>query len=55
MHHSGHLPKKFEGPEQGFEGKNCQNMSQGKPCMGLQKLHGFQHDNIQVKKKKKNL
>ena len=23
MHHSEPLPKTFEGPEQGFEGKNC--------------------------------
>ena len=27
MHHSGPLPQNFEGPEQGFEGKNCQNES----------------------------
>ena len=32
MHHSGPLPLVFEGPEQGFEGKNCQNASQGNPC-----------------------
>ena len=35
MHHNGPLPLTFEGLEQGFEGKNCQNASQGKtlPCM----------------------
>ena len=32
MHHSGPLPLSFESPEQCFEGKNCQNVSQGKPC-----------------------
>ena len=32
MHHLGPLPLTFEGPEQGFGGKNCQNGSQGKPC-----------------------
>ena len=29
MHHSGPLPLTFEGPEQGFGGKNCQNGSGG--------------------------
>ena len=33
MHHSGLLPLTFEGLEQGFGGKNCQNGSQGKPCV----------------------
>ena len=39
------LPMSFEGPEQGFVGINCQNASQGKPCIpyvlehvGLSKL-----------------
>ena len=27
MHHSGPLSLTFEGPEQGFGGKNCQNRS----------------------------
>ena len=31
MHGSGPLPLTFEGPEQGFGGKNCQNGSRGKP------------------------
>ena len=31
MHHSGSLPLTFKGPEQGFEGKNCQNVSVEKP------------------------
>ena len=30
MHHSGPLPLAFEGPEQGFGGKNCLNGSRGK-------------------------
>ena len=34
MHQSGPLPLIFECPEQGFEGKNCQNESQGKPWKG---------------------
>ena len=29
MHHSGPLRQNFEGPEQGFVGKNCQNASRG--------------------------
>ena len=29
MHHSGPLPLTFEGPEQGFGGKNCQSGSRG--------------------------
>ena len=34
MHHSRPLPLTFEGPEeQGFGDKNCQNGSQGKPCL----------------------
>ena len=33
MHHSGPLPLSVEGPEQGFLDKNCQNVSQGKPCV----------------------
>ena len=32
MHRSGPLPLTFEGPKQGFGGKNCQNVSRGKPC-----------------------
>ena len=32
MHRSGLLPLTFESLEQGFEGKNCQNGNQGKPC-----------------------
>ena len=31
MYRSGPLPLTFEGPEQGFEDKNCQNASPGKP------------------------
>ena len=31
MHRSGPLPLTFEGAEQGFGGKTCQNASQGKP------------------------
>ena len=38
MHRSGPLPLTFEGPEQGFGGKNCQNESQGKPCVGTRKV-----------------
>ena len=30
MHHSGPLPLTFEGLEQNFGGKNCQNASQEK-------------------------
>ena len=33
MHHSGPFPLVFKSPEQGFGGKNCQNASQGKPCV----------------------
>ena len=33
MHHSGPLPRTFEGPEQGFGDKNCQNASPGKPWL----------------------
>ena len=32
MYHSGPLPLIFKGTEQGFGGKNCQSLSQGKPC-----------------------
>ena len=32
MHRSGPLSLTFEGPGQGFGGKNCQNARQGKPC-----------------------
>ena len=32
MHHSGPLPQNFEGPEQDYGAKYCQNVSQGKPC-----------------------
>ena len=35
MHHSGPLPQNFEGPEQGFGGKNCKNVGQGKPSVSL--------------------
>ena len=35
MHHSGPLPLAFEGPEQGFGGKVCQNGSWGKTLMAL--------------------
>ena len=38
MHHSGPLPLTFEGLEQGFGGKNCQNGSLAKPCLGISKL-----------------
>ena len=33
MRRSGPLPLTFEGPEQGFRGKNCQNGSRKKPWM----------------------
>ena len=38
MHHSGSLPLMFEGPEQGFGGKNCQNASRGKPDLCFSKI-----------------
>ena len=38
MHHSGPLPLTFEGLEQGFGGKNCQNASPGKLCVGMHKI-----------------
>ena len=39
MHGSGSLSVAFEGPEQGFGGKNCQNGSRGKPCLNYPKYH----------------
>ena len=34
MYRSGLLPLTFEGLQQDFGGKNCQNGSRGKPCIG---------------------
>ena len=49
MHRSGPLPLTFQGLEQGFGGKNCQNnQSQGKPRVhqfNRNKLH-FVHNQI---------
>ena len=41
MHHSGPLSLIFEGLEQGFGGKNCQNGSRAKPCLGISKVRTF--------------
>ena len=49
MHCSGPLPLTFEGPEQGFGGKNCQNASRGeKPCVAFEYLHKYERKSCQL-------
>ena len=38
MHHLGPLPLTFEGGEQGFGGKNCQNGSRGNLVTGVKAI-----------------